>query len=251
MKLLISVLSFVFAHGPSLVSVQQSGTPSSTVTLERSGAHEAFGGVWILNADKTQTSGRDGAAGGAGGEPGGRRGDGGGIGGPGGVGGGGERGGFGPPGGGGFGGPRGGGAGGPGGSGGFGGRGVDPDQMRAALNYVRSMMAPAARLTIVVRDPVVTLIDGDGKRVTLEANDRKTSERAENGVLKLTRKTRWDGVRLVSEIDVEKGPKIEQRFEVQQDPTELRVSTSVKGGFAGRGGGNRAVTHVYEHPSAQ
>lgn len=138
-----------------------------------------------------------------------------------------------------------------GGAGGRGGRGADQEQDRdrfqAIATYIRRMIDPSRGLTIVVRDTAVVITDAEGMTQTLETNDKKADERAENGLVKLTRKTRWDRDALVSEIEVDNGPKIERRYEGVPDGRELRVSTRMSGGGRGRGG-DRTVTHVYERP---
>lgn len=111
---------------------------------------------------------------------------------------------------------------------------------------MRSAMAASEHLTIVLHDTAVTIIEKDGARVTLQTDNRKVDERAENGLVKLTRKSRWDGLTLVSEIEIDKGPSLERKYELSPGGTELHVSTTVSGGFGG--GGKRVIVQVYERP---
>ena len=87
----------------------------------------------------------------------------------------------------------------------------------------------------------------DGARVTLQTDNRKVDERAENGLVKLTRKSQWDGLTPVSEVEMDKGPSLERKYELSPGGTELHVSTTVSGRFGG-GGGKRVIVQVYERP---
>jgi hypothetical protein len=202
--------------------------------LAQGQGHEAFGGIWKLNTDRSDRAPTEdvgpesrGGGSGSGGFPGGAPG-----------------GGF--PGGGG----RGRGGGFPGGSFPSGSDG-DRAQQQATMTFMRSLLQPSERLTIVVKDETFGITDADGKRVTLETTNKKVSSREQNGLVKLTRRTRWDGASLVSEIELEGGMKIRRRYELAEEGTQLRIATTMDGGVGGRarGGGNdgkRTMTHVYE-----
>ena len=89
--------------------------------------------------------------------------------------------------------------------------------------------------------------------MTLEATDKKVSSREENGLVKLTRRSRWEGAALVSEIELDGGMKIRQRYELAGEGTQLRIVTAINGGGGGRAGGGRndgkrTITHIYERP---
>ena len=124
--------------------------------------------------------------------------------------------------------------------------------MRAIADFMRTTTAASDRLTIVVRDSSVGITDADGGTLTLQTNNKKVDERAENGLVKLSRKSHWDGSTLVSEVEIDNGPKIERKYELSPAGTELYVSTTMSGGFGGRGGsGNRAIMQLYERPILQ
>ena len=219
--------------------------PVLTVALTMSGrllaqgqGHEAFGGIWKLNTDRSDRAPADdvgpesrGGGSGSGGFPGGA--PGGGF--PGGTGGG-----------------RGGGF--PGGGFPSGGSDGNRAQQQANMTFMRSLLQPSERLTIVVKDETFGITEADGKRVTLETTNKKVSSREQNGLVKLTRRSRWDGASLVSEIELDGGMKIRRRYELAAEGTQLRIATTMNGGgFGGRarGGGNdgkRTITHVYERP---
>jgi hypothetical protein len=218
------------------------------VSLAGQGAavsQQSLGGVWVLDRDKGDAGGgaprgvepgdRNGPDGNGQGRGGGRRGGGGG-GGFGGFGGGGGRRGA--------------------GGGGFGGRqGADPERMQAVADYLRTSMTPSDRLTIVVKEGAVDIVEANGARLALQTDNKKIDERAGNGLVKLTRKSHWDGNELVTEMDIDNGPKIERKYTVSSTGSELQISTTFSGGFGGRGAGRggRPVVQVYDRfePSRQ
>ena len=140
------------------------------------------------------------------------------------------------------------------GGGGFGGggrteRGQDNADARAAIaNYSRTLLAPAKQMTIVVHEASLSIAYDDGRTLTLEATNKKVSARAENGFVKLTRKSKWEGDALVSHVEIENGPTFEEKYEVIADGAELRVSVTTEGGRSGSDG-KRTIMHVYERPS--
>jgi hypothetical protein len=125
------------------------------------------------------------------------------------------------------------------GRGGFGGSGGrqsdeqredDAARRQAIMNYVRSSSDTSKQLTVVVHQDAVDITDADGRVLTLTTNDKKAEERAENGLIKLTRKSHWDGNTLVSEIEIDNGPKIVRSYALSPGGTQLQISTSVTGG---------------------
>ena len=135
--------------------------------------------------------------------------------------------------------------------GGGGGRDAerDPAQLQAMANYVRALNEASDRMTILVHEKSVVITESDGARVTLQTDDKKVTERAENGLVKLNRKAHWDGSTLVVEVDVDGGPEIERRYELSPAATELRIATTIKGDRGGRGGREtRPFVHVYQRP---
>ena len=255
MRLSTVILAGVLVGG-GVAGVRLHADQSSTVS------HEALAGVWVNAPEEENSPGP--AEGGQFGGPGdtGRAGSGG----RGGGGGGGGRHGGGGGGGGGFG---GGGFG--GGGGGFGGgRGQQrPNDNESAAKaaalsvYERSLMDPVKQMTIVIHDPMVTIVYDDGHTQEFVTNGKKINEKAENDYVKLTRKTHWDGAALISDIAISNGPNFQQRYDVVEDGKELRVSTtpirsdSNQGRYGGGGGGagqgftyGRTAFHVYKRPDS-
>ena len=209
LPLIVLGLGMLSPFAMGLVQGQSAASATSAA-----GGREALGGIWVLNREKSQLSGREVPQGDSLRSP--RGGDGG----------------FGR---------RGGGRGafGGGGRGGFGGGRAEgrgnPEQMEAMLNYLRTLNQPSDRLTIVVHAGSVGMTDADGRTQTLQTDNKKTEERAENGLVKLKRRSHWDEQTLVSEIEVDNGPKIERTHELSPGGTELRIRTSLTGQL-GRGG---------------
>ena len=234
----------------ALASPQQA-TQQSGATGQ-SGAHQALAGIWTNlpeeeNSAPPPETGRFGAQGGRAGDgSGGHGGHGGGSGG-----GSGGHGGFGGQGG------------GAGGFGGYGGRGRAMDnesEARAAALSVfeRALMDPVKQMTIVVHDSAVTIVYDDGHIEELKTNGKKVNEKAENGFVKFTRLSHWDGSALISDIAVSDGPNFQRRYDITADGKTLRVSTtpSRNANGSGRDGGGghgltygRTATHVYGRPS--
>ncbi len=211
----------------TILRAQAPATSGKAPSTQAGAPHgrDAFGGIWDLERDKSQPADGGNGAGGDGGA---------GNGGP--AGGGGRRGGRG---GGGFGGGR---------RGGSGARGGDPDQMQAIINFVRTTLAASDRLTIVVHDTSVGITEPDGVTLTLQTDNKKIDHRAENGLVKYSAKSRWDGMTLVSEIDIDNGPTIERKYELSPGGSELHITSTTSGGGGRQGGGNRTIVQVYERP---
>jgi len=226
--LLLFTAAVALAIPARIVPLLAQSAPAATI-------HTAFGGIWVISPD-AQLRGPD-----AGSLPAGAT-DGGGHRSGGGGRGGGGRGGRGGYGGGGYGGGYGGG----GGRAAGGGRGEgNAEERQAIATYSRALLQPAKQMTIVTHDTSLAIAYDDGRTLTLEATNKKVSSRAENGLVKLTRKSQWMGDALVSEVEIENGPKFEEKYEVISEGAQLRVSITPK---EGGNEAQRTLTHVYERP---
>ena len=192
---------------------------SQPAPASEAGSHEAFGGIWAINRDLGDAPGAATVPGDAGGS--GRRE------GPGGGGGRMGRGGQGRGGGG-----RGDGAG-----------SENLGQREAIGDYVRTSMESSKQLTIVVHDASVSITDAEGRVTALATDGKKISSRAQNGLVKITQKNHWDNGVLVSEIEIENGPKIVRNYALSPGGTQLRISTTADGS-----GPKFNLTRVYERP---
>jgi hypothetical protein len=210
----------------------QQATALVVLTLVTGGAilgaappvHEGFGGIWVLNRDRGDAPGTSSVPDARGEGSGGR---GGGHGGGGGGGG------------------RGGGHAGGRGGGESAGQEEELGRREAITNYMRTSMEASRQLTIVVHEDGVNITDAEGRVQSWKTDNKKFEERAENGLVKLSRKTRWEGDVLVSEIDIESGPAIVRRYELSPGGTQLEVSTTING-F--RGGSPTKLLRMYDRP---
>ena len=139
-------------------------------------------------------------------------------------------------GGGGFGGGRGGRGG--GGGGGFGGsRGGDrPDpgemaEMREAMqSAMMDLMTAARRMTVVETEREVLLTYGDGRALRLIPDDQEHAGIAGNS-MRVTRRTKWIGERLVARIELQSRMKLtlEQTYELVLEGQQLVVTSKFEG----------------------
>jgi hypothetical protein len=111
-------------------------------------------------------------------------------------------------------------------------------------NYMRTSMEASKQLTIVVREESVAITTADGNVQILKTDGKKVDERAANGLIKVSRKARWDGDTLVHEIEVESGPKIVRSFELSPGGTQLQLTTKVENAR----GRPMDLLRVYERP---
>ena len=201
----------------------EAGQPTGESTIE---------GIWVLNQDLSDEMPRlsrergDNSRGSGGG----RRGGG--------------FGGF----GGGFGGAGGGGR---GGGGGGGGDRPDPEEMAAMREAVQSAMedltTAARRMTIVVNDAgEVILTYADGRVVRLIPDDREHAGIAGTS-MEVTRRTKWQGEQLVTEIELQSRMKFElhQTYLAHPDGRVLLVTSRFEGDRF-EDGENQEFRRVYE-----
>jgi hypothetical protein len=185
----------------------------------------SLAGGWTRNADLSDAP----AARGQQSDDGTPRGDGGG-----GYGGGGRRRGGGGFGGGGFG--RGGGG---GGGRGAGGAAANPEEVARIRDAMRDITNPSDHLVITQTESMVVLTSADGRTTRLSPDGKKIKD--EN--TKVERKTKWDGGKLVSEINGLGPGKMTQTFAVDPEGKQLRMTVVMEGG---RSGQPRTVTQVYD-----
>jgi hypothetical protein len=193
-----------------------------------SAAAPSLAGGWTRNADLSEAP----AARGQQGDDAAPRGDGGGGNGGGGRRRGGGGGGFG---GGGFG--RGGGGGGGRGAGGV--AAMNPDEVGRMRDAMRDITNPSDHLVITQTESMVVLTAADGRTTRLSPDGKKIKD--EN--TKVERKTKWDGGKLVSEINGLGPGKMTQTFAVDPEGKQLRMTVVMEGG---RSGQPRTVTQVYD-----
>jgi hypothetical protein len=188
------------------ISIVRAQTPSAQAQASTSSTQSAIVGAWTLNKDLSDTGqgSGDGQNGGdnsgrQGGSGGGRRRGGGGFGG----------GGFGR-----------------GGGGGFGG--AQPQNTEAAQRMrsaLRDEMTAPDHMTIVQTDTTVVITTMDGRTTRLSTDGKKVKDDSTG----IERKTKWDGGKLVSEVNGLGSGKITETYSVDAELKQLRVALAVDG----------------------
>ena len=142
----------------------------------------------------------------------------------------------------------GGGGGGYGGGGGFGRGGgmgrpsappMNPDDVARMRDAMRDITNPSDHLVITQTDSMVVLTGADGRATRLSPDGKKIKD--DN--TKIERKTKWDGGKLVTEINGLGSGKITQTLAVDQEHKQLRLTVVMEGG---RSGQPRTMTQVYD-----
>jgi hypothetical protein len=135
-----------------------------------------------------------------------------------------------------------------GGGGGFGrgggmGRGgagqMNPDDMARMRDAMRDITNPSDHLIITQTESMVVLTGADGRTTRLSPDGKKIKD--EN--TKVERKTKWDGGKLVSEINGLGPGKMTQTFSVDPEARQLRLTVVIE---RGRSGEPRTITQVYD-----
>jgi hypothetical protein len=194
----VTVVTLAIGCG-TFVDAQTNGTPSSTSTPS------AIVGAWTLNKDLSDVApgreGRDGQSG----DDAGRRG-------------------------GGYGGRRRGGGGGFGG-GGFGrggGGGAQPEDREAAQKMrdaLRDELTAPDHITIVQSGTTIIITNKDGRTTRLSTDGTKVKDESTG----IERKTKWDGSKLVSEVNGLGRGKITETYSVDGELKQLRVALAIDG----------------------
>jgi hypothetical protein len=213
-KLMVNlVVAAAIAWMPMVVAAQD----------KAASAAPSIAGAWTLNADLSDAVGR--AAGG--GDDSGRTGGGSGRGGGGGRRGGGFGGGY----GGGYGRGMGGGSGAP---------RANPEEMARMREAMRDVTMPSEHLTITQSDTTIVITGADGHTTRLSTDGKKIKD--EN--TKVERKTKWEGGKLVSEINGLGSGKMTQTFSVDPDTKQLRISLVMPAG--GNSKEPRTINRIYD-----
>jgi len=134
---------------------------------------------------------------------------------------------------------RGGGGGGRGGGQNGGGAApVNPEDAARMRDAMRDITNPSDHLVITQTESMVVLTGADGRTTRLSPDGKKIKD--EN--TKVERKTKWDGGKLVSEINGLGSGKMTQTFAVDPEGKQLRITVVMEGGR----GQPRTITQVYD-----
>jgi hypothetical protein len=139
---------------------------------------------------------------------------------------------------GGYGGGRGGGM----GRGGAGGGRMSPDEMARMRDAIRGLTDPSDHLTITETDSIIVITGADGHTTRLSPDGRKIKDE-NTGV---ERKTKWDGTKLVSEINGLGSGKATQTFVVVPETHQLRITVQMEGRGGREGTQTRTISQVYD-----
>jgi hypothetical protein len=120
-----------------------------------------------------------------------------------------------------------------------GGATMDPEQMARMRDAMRDLTDAPDHLTIVQTESMVVITAGDGRTTRLSPDGKKIKD--EN--TKIERRTKWDGGKLVTEINGLGPAKASQTYAVDPESHQLRITVQMEGG---RGGQARSTTHVYD-----
>ncbi|HMB79530.1 MAG TPA: hypothetical protein VKI43_05665, partial [Vicinamibacterales bacterium] len=133
---------------------------------------------------------------------------------------------------------RGGGGGGRGGGQNGGGAApVNPEDAARMRDAMRDITNPSDHLVITQTESMVVLTGADGRTTRLSPDGKKIKD--EN--TKVERKTKWDGGKLVSEINGLGSGKMTQTFAVDPEGKQLRITVVMEGR-----GQPRTITQVYD-----
>jgi hypothetical protein len=100
------------------------------------------------------------------------------------------------------------------GRGGYGGGGgsQDPEEIQRRREAMREIMTPPDRLTIVQADNMIVITTGDGRVTRLSPDGKKVKD--DN--TKIERRTKWDGDKLVSEVNGVGSGKITETYALER-----------------------------------
>ena len=118
-------------------------------------------------------------------------------------------------------------------------RGENPDDVARMRDAMRDVTNPSDHLIITQTESMVVLTGADGRTTRLSPDGKKIKD--DN--TKIERKTKWDGGKLVSEINGLGPGKMTQTFAVDPEGKQLRITVVMEGG---RSGQPRTITQVYD-----
>lgn len=124
------------------------------------------------------------------------------------------------------------------GGGGGAGRG-NPEEMMRMRDAMRDVINPSDHLTITQSDTMIVLTGADGRTTRLSPDGKKIKD--DN--TRVERKTKWDGGKLVSEINGLGQGQMTQTFSIDPESKQLRIAVTMEGG---RSNQPRMITQVYD-----
>ena len=116
---------------------------------------------------------------------------------------------------------------------------MNPDEAARMRDAMRDITQPSDHLTITQTESMVVITGADGRTTRLSPDGKKIKD--DN--TKIERKTKWDGGKLVSEINGLGPGKMTQTFAVDPEGKQLRMTVVMEGG---RSREPRTITQVYD-----
>jgi hypothetical protein len=116
---------------------------------------------------------------------------------------------------------------------------ANPEDVARMRDAMRDITTPSDHLTITQTETIVVIAAADGRTTRLSPDGKKIKD--DN--TKIERKTRWDGGKLVSEINGLGPGKMTQTFAVDAESHQLRIALQMEGGRSSQA---RTITAVYD-----
>ena len=110
------------------------------------------------------------------------------------------------------------------GRGGEGGVRSDPEQAARMRDAMRDIMNPPAHLIIVQTETMIVVTGPDGRTTRLSPDGKKVKDES----TKTERRTKWDGLKLVSEISGLGPRKITESYSVDPERHQLHIDVQVE-----------------------
>jgi hypothetical protein len=118
------------------------------------------------------------------------------------------------------------------------GQQMNPEDLARMRDAIRDITAAQDHLTITQTDSMIVVTSQDGRTTRLSPDGKKIKD--DN--TKIERKTKWDGGKLVSEIQGAGPGKMTQTFAADPATHTLRITVQIEG----RNNQARSITHVYD-----
>jgi hypothetical protein len=119
-----------------------------------------------------------------------------------------------------------------------GGQGGDPEEMARIRSAMSDLLNPPAHLIVADTGSLIVMTAPDGRTTRLSPDGKKIKD--DN--TKVERKTKWDGDKLVSEINGLGPNKITQSFSADPEHHQLHIALQIEN----KSGQPRMVTQIYD-----
>jgi hypothetical protein len=114
---------------------------------------------------------------------------------------------------------------------------MSPEDRQRMRDAMRDIMNPTDHLTITEGDSMVIVTAADGRVVRLSPDGKSIKDES----TKVSRKTKWDGDRLVTEITGAGPGKITETYSIDAEHKQLHITVHVDNSSR-----SLTVNHVYD-----